>query len=150
MTGITVDLQGEEAILNVLTELIQSGQDLATPFADIGEYLLLAHDDRFQAQESPTGEAWASLSPDYAASKRKQESRGSDSILVLNFYLRSMLRYQASSTELVFGTDRVYGATHQYGDDTRGIPARPFLGISDKDEAEILAILMDWMSQPLG
>ena len=29
------------------------------------------------------------------------------------------------------------GATHQFGDEDRGIPARPFLGLSDDDRVRI-------------
>lgn len=34
-------------------------------------------------------------------------------------------RYQVQGGELWFGTDRVYGATYQFGHPEDGIPARP-------------------------
>jgi phage gpG-like protein len=56
------------------------------------------------------------------------------------------LNYQSShSSGLQFGTDKVYGATHQFGDATRNITARPFLGVSDEDETAILDIVNEWL-----
>jgi phage gpG-like protein len=55
------------------------------------------------------------------------------------------MRYQVSSDGLSFGTDRVYGATHQFGDPERNIPERPFLGVSSDDEREILEILSEYL-----
>lgn len=71
-------------------------------------------------------------------------------ILVLEGYLNDLLRDQVSAggTALDLGTDRVYGATHQIGDDTRNIPERPFLSRSAQDDTEILAILRDHLQRP--
>ncbi len=60
------------------------------------------------------------------------------------------LRYHATRDSLEFGTDRKYGATHQLGDQERGIPARPFLGIDDQDRDEILAILRRHLEEALS
>ncbi|MCO1337222.1 phage virion morphogenesis protein, partial [Microbulbifer sp. OS29] len=73
-------------------------------------------------------------------------------VLTLSGLLRNTLRYQVQGTELLFGTDRPYGAVHQFGA-TQGqfgktkrggpipwgnIPARPWLGTSAEDDREIL------------
>jgi len=145
MAGVHLDLEGEQVVLDLLGEVEQRVGNLQTPFEDIGEYLLQAHDERFEQQVSPDGNAWEALSEDYLKSERKQASRGSDKILVLDDYLKSLLRYFANAKELLFGSDRVYAATHQLGDESRGIPARPFLGISQDDENEIVWILEDWL-----
>ena len=71
---------------------------------------------------------WPDLSPGYL--KRKKKNR--DKILVLDGWLRQ-LNYATSKTELRLGTDRVYGATHQFGDPDRNIPARPFLALDDAE-----------------
>ena len=62
--------------------------------------------------------------------------------------LHDTLRYQASASGVEIGTDRIYGATHQFG---RGnIPARPFLGLSAGDRQDILAIVRDHLARALG
>ncbi|WP_241085742.1 phage virion morphogenesis protein [Candidatus Vondammii sp. HM_W22] len=63
---------------------------------------------------------------------------------------RILVESGALRDSLEFGTDRKYGATHQLGDQERGIPARPFLGIDDQDRDEILAILQRHLEEALG
>ena len=59
------------------------------------------------------------------------------------------MRYHATTDRLEFGTDRKYGATHQFGDPRRNIPARPFLGLSDDDHREVLDILQEHLRDAL-
>ncbi len=118
-------------------------RNLRPVFADIGESLLPAHDERFKAQESPEGDPWAPLSERYQARKKRNKNR----ILVLDDLLGGTLRYQPSAASLVFGTDRVYGATHQFGRDEANIPARPFLGVSTEDENEIVRLIGEHLAE---
>lgn len=114
-------------------------------FNDIGEYLLISHRDRWGQGASPDGEPWEPLSARYRVRKRKNKDR----ILVLEGDLRDTLRYQADAARLAFGTDRIQGATHQFGDPDRNIPARPFLGLSEADGAEVRAIVQDHINRAL-
>lgn len=127
--------------------------DITPVFRDFGEHLLISHDERFRRQVSPSGAPWAPLSPEYAATKKRNANR----ILVLDGYLSQTLRYSASSDGLEFGTDRPYGAVHHFGAaqgafgrTRRGgpiprgdIPARPWLGISADDERALVDITQD-------
>lgn len=109
--------------------------NVSLALSDIGEHLKLSHFDRFRDQKSPDGDPWVALSEDY----RKRKKKNQDRILTLEGFLGSTLRYQVVGKTLLFGTDQVYGATHQFG---RGeIPARPFLGLSNSDEAEALRLV---------
>jgi len=55
-----------------------------------------------------------------------------------------------SSDALVFGTNKIYGAMHQFGGTTspesmfpgKDIPARPFLGVSNDDIIAISDLLV--------
>ncbi|MNR33059.1 Phage virion morphogenesis family protein [compost metagenome] len=123
----------------------------------MSEYLQLSTDERFRAQVSPDGTSWAPLSP--ATLARKKGNR----ILRESGTLQDTLRGQVGGNELHFGTDRPYGAVHQFGQPKgksgttrRGspipwgnIPARPYLGLSAEDEEEIPAILRDYLAEPL-
>jgi phage virion morphogenesis protein len=141
MAGARLVIDGSTApVLAVLNELIRRGQDLREPFAAVGEYLRRSHDERWARGVDAAGDPWADLNPDYQARKPKH----ADKVLVLEGYLRDSLLYQADADSLEFGTNSIYGATHQFGAEERGIPARPFLGLSDEDEAEILAIFSDY------
>jgi phage virion morphogenesis protein len=173
MTGVTLTLGPEaQELQETLRQLQTRLGDLRIPLADVGEYLLRSHRQRWNAQESPDGIKWTPLSRAYAARKPKN----ADKILVLNGYLRDLLRYQVTNDTLEFGTDRPYGALHQFGarqgafgiqtvsikaHQRKGrpvkahqrrqaipwgnVPARPWLGLSAADEGEILTLFGQYL-----
>lgn len=167
-----------------LDDLIERLGDLTTPLNDIAEYLHQSTDDRFRQQVAPDGSPWAPLAPSTLA--RKKGGR----ILRGKGTLQDTLRHNVSRNELSFGTDRPYGAIHQFGGKvqhaarsqqvyfrqgkdgsvgnrfvkksksnfaqwvTRGahdaeIKARPYLGLSSDDDIEILAIIQDYLLEPI-
>jgi phage virion morphogenesis protein len=144
--SIRVELQNSEELTEALEQIKERSQDMSVAFADIGEYLLLSHDDRWKSEQSPNGSPWLPLSESYANSQRKLKSRGKDKILTFGGYLR-LLNYQAKQNSVRVGTPMIYGATHQFGDSSRHIPARPFLGISKEDETEIIRIVSDYFKE---
>lgn len=146
--AITIDYQfpDEREIANKLKRMVDAGEDLEPAFIDIGESLLNSTHDRFDNMEDPDGNPWVSLYVDYKNRKKKNK----DKILVLDGYLRDTLAYNTNSQGLELGTNLIYGATHQFGDDDRGIEARPYLGINADDETEIIAILNDHFADALN
>jgi phage virion morphogenesis protein len=142
-TSINIELEGIDQVKAALERLSQRAGRLAPVFRDVGEYLLAAHDERFAAQQSPDGDPWEPLSEKYRARKKRNKGK----ILVLDDLLGGTLRYQVTAQSLVFGTDRVYGATHQFGRDKANIPARPFLGISQDEETEVLRLIGEHLAE---
>lgn len=123
----------------MLKRLHDLGGNLEAPFADIGEYLLTSVEDRFDDEAGPRGEEWQELSPRTRA--RKQHPK----ILTETGHLRAGFSYDPGPDELVFGTNVIYAATHQYG---RGaIPARPLLGFDTTDEFEIGEIVVQHLKE---
>ncbi|MCE8027534.1 phage virion morphogenesis protein [Halomonas daqingensis] len=146
MAGVTLDYRiDNDQVMRALEELNARGRDAQPAFAAIGEDLDRSHRGRFDKQVSPAGNPWAALSEEY----RRRKPQRQDEILVLNGYLRDTLRYDAGPDFLQFGTDRVYGATHHFGDDERGIPERPWLGLSPDDEAAAERTLLDFLNDAL-
>ena len=153
-TFINVAVEGGEDIRAALDLLKSRGQNLEPVFADIGEYLLISHYERFKRQESPEGVKWKDLNLEYEA--RKKKKRPAAGILVFDDYLAGTLNYEATAESLLFGTNLPYGATHQEG---RGattrkktgktfdanIPARPFLGLSRDDVTEAKRLIGEWL-----
>lgn len=84
-----------------------------------------------QEKESPSGESWAPLSETYAARK------GGGELLEESDSLLDSLTAQSGSDGVSLGSDLLYAAVHLYGDEERGIPARPYLGFSDDDLVEL-------------
>jgi len=147
MAGVNLDWRIEtERVERALEQLGERGRNARPAFEAIGEDLLVSHRERFDRQESPSGEPWEPLSEEY----RKRKKRRKDEILVLNTYLRDTQRYQADEDQLEYGTDREYGATQHYGDPERGIPSREWLGLSGDDETNAVNTLLDYMGEPLN
>lgn len=141
-----IDITLDDRELRALLRRLQARLgDLTPAFRDLGEHLLNSTRARFASQTDPAGSPWAPLSPAYQARKKKNK----DKILTLDGRLRGLLTYQASKDALRVGTPLIYGATHQFGDPRRNIPARPFLGLSTDDQTELLAILNDWLTRAL-
>lgn len=137
---VSIDVTDDElrAALQRLAHAL--GPGLGAAMREIGEEMVLATQERFRTQAGPDGVAWAPLTRRYAASRRKRKS---PEILVLRGLLQGLIRYEATSDTVSWGTDRAYGATHQFGRAEKNIPARPFLGLSDDDRATVIAIIED-------
>ena len=153
MFDVTLDTS---QIGSALEELARRLGDLTTPFNDIGEYLHQSTDERFQRKVAPDGSPWAPLSAVTLARKK------GTAILREKGTLQDTLRKQVTSTELAFGTDRPYGAVHQFGQkkgasgSSKGrpipwgdIPARPYLGLSSDNETEVVLTIHDYLMEPI-
>ncbi|AUB81445.1 phage virion morphogenesis protein [Candidatus Thiodictyon syntrophicum] len=179
MAGTNITIRVDDAAVRAaLGALIAKVGKPAAALRDIGEYLLLATDQRFRAQRAPDGTPWAPNSDVTllralgrgGLSRRRTASGGRTltasgarrlavkMILRQKGFLQDTLRYDltAGGTGLQFGTDRKYGAMQQFGG-TRSqwphlwgdIPARPFLGVTGEDSSEILALLRRHLVQAL-
>jgi phage virion morphogenesis protein len=145
-TSIKIELD-DRKVSAVLDRLIRAGVSLAEPMAEIGEQLLVNTQDRFEAQESPDGIPWAPLSEKYLKSQRKRKSRGADAILVLDDHLRGELAYNSGDDWMEITAPQVYAATHQFGDPSRHIEARPFLGFSEDDMDYVHQVLAEYLDE---
>lgn len=160
MSGARVELEFDNS--QVLAAVRGALDELADPrplLLDIGEALVNSTRDRFSAQRGPDGQTWKTLSPRYLQTKSPNPGK----ILQRRGDLVRQIFPQVEGATLLVGTDRVYGAVHQFGalkgafgKTRRGapipwgdIPARPFLGISDDDAAEIIAIARDHLQARL-
>ncbi len=142
MAGAFIEIRTEDSgIRDVLERLQAKLSDLTPVFRDIGEALLISHRERFDRGEAPDGTPWPELSPRYL--RRKPKNR--DKKLVLDGWLRQ-LHYQADPHSLRLGTDRIYGATHQFGRPEENIPARPFLGLDAEERQTVVDILSEWLA----
>lgn len=155
MAGVNIEFNIQDA-LDALITIESSLDDTPGLFNHIGETLLDIHEARFNTQESPDGVPWQALSPWYKESKPKQ----TDKILTLDGNLRSTLHWQIEGNTLLFGTNLVYGAIHQFGGIIKPvsanalnvggrpvkqvvIPARPWLGISAQDKLLLVDVVRE-------
>lgn len=150
MAGSNIKIEAETAeALAVFAELEHRAGNLRGLFADVGEYLQLSHRYRWDLAIAPDGTPWEPLDPAY----QKRKKRRRDDILVLDGFLRDQLAdtrkaggvLEATTADLIFGTNRRYAAAHQFGTDD--IPARPFLGLSDDDRTKILELAKEHLAE---
>lgn len=152
MAGIRIRVEvDDKQVRTALNRLLAAGRDMTPLMRDIGEHLLNTTRERFVDQKAPDGTPWAALSD--TTKRRKRRNVGK--ILTERGFLRGNLAYQTGPTSVRVGSPSIYAGTHQFGaamgafGSTAGglripwgdIPARPFLGLSDDDEAEILELV---------
>jgi len=101
-------------------------------------------------KEAPDGTPWAPWSDDYAASRK-----GGKSLLEGEGDLLDSITYEVDRGQVSVGSNLVYAAIHQHGGTPdmapgpAGVPARPYLGFSDNDLAEIQAEADAWLDRHL-
>ncbi|WP_417656182.1 phage virion morphogenesis protein [Pseudidiomarina aestuarii] len=143
MAGTRIVIDGSTAIISAaIRPLRDQSVNLAEPNAEVGEYLIESHQQRFREAVSPEGDAWAPLSEAYKA----QSKRPSD-ILIEEGILMDTLNYKPGPAELLFGTPLEYGAAHQFGYQPRNLPARKWLGLSATDSEVIVQIFQAYLSE---
>ncbi|WP_420553984.1 phage virion morphogenesis protein [Neptuniibacter marinus] len=114
MTGVKLEYNANVVQVRI-NNAINQLEKPAPLFAIINEYLLQAHRQRFKEQRSPAGVPWAPLSPRY----KRRKHRNQNKILALRGHLQGTLRGQYDNEGLEFGTNRIYGAIHQFGGDIK-------------------------------
>ncbi|MDP3408199.1 phage virion morphogenesis protein [Bosea sp. (in: a-proteobacteria)] len=134
----------------------------------IGTGLVASTQDRMDAGQDPEGAAFAALNPLYASAKRgpgilrESGMRGG---------LQGSITRRAGRDQVEVGTNKIYGAIHQYGGviTAKGggklafrmggrliktasvtIPARPYLGISRDDQVMILDVVEGALDRAVG
>lgn len=143
MTGIAIDVTIEDAKVNKLFKKIEKRIDNPRPVLKaIGGYMEKKTDERFRQEKDPQGRPWQKLAK--ATLKKKKHTK----ILTESHILRDEINYRLKTTSVEIGTPTIYGAIHQLGGKAgKGkkvkIPARPFLGVNQKDEREFAEILND-------
>lgn len=146
MIRIEID---DKQVLAALQSLHARMRDMRPFMKNAGEILVEGTKERFETMKDPEGKPWKPLSPKYAAAKKRNRGR----ILTLTGQLGETIRYQleGSSTVLV-GSNKVYAAIHQLGGNAgrklaARIPARPYLGISERDRVRLLELAEHYMTQ---
>ena len=90
---------------------------------------------------APDGEPWEEWSDDYALTRH-----GGHGLLFGEGDLDDTIQALVRGDEAEVGTNLVYGSIHQFGGaevGRPGLPARPYLGLSAEDEADLDAIVAD-------
>jgi phage virion morphogenesis protein len=143
--AIELDLASVRRAASLLSDV-----DLEAVADQIGSLLITSTAERIDTEKAdPEGAPWQRWSDAY--SRRR---KGHHSLLSSSGDLRDSLNaYVTGSGEdisVIVGASRVYAATHQLGDQPRGIPARPYLGLSADDRTRIEALVAGAFDEQIG
>lgn len=154
---ISVKVEGE-AVLNSALNYLADPAKRKDLLEQIGALGVSQTQQRFIDQAGPDGQAWVQ-------SRRAIDESGQT--LQKSNRLFQSLTYAADKDGVEWGTNVLYASIHQFGGDIKPktkkalmfkiggrmvmvkkvtMPARPYLGISDKNRAEIRDTVNEWMS----
>lgn len=126
----------------------------------IGEYGIDSTMARFRTGTAPDGTKWA---PKSKTTLERHPRGGRKPLIGESKALSTTMAYQVTDRSVAWGSNQVYAAVQQFGaeagslwrgTDKRGrkgkapwgdIPARPYLGLSAKDERNILEIVREYL-----
>lgn len=165
MTGAKLTFDADTA-LDALDRLYAAAGDLRPVLKNIGEYETDATKGRFGTETDPQGQPWPDLNPLYALTKKGSgKLKGETGRLAQIFY------QLAEDSAVDIGSDVIYARVHNEGAkivpktasalffsmggqefrvQSVTIPKRQFLGFSDTDMTEILAIVEDHFVMAVG
>lgn len=157
---VTID---DADVRQAFARIIAAGGDLTPMLDEMGSYLVLSIDRRFETETGPGGNPWPK-------SIRALVQGGQT--LTDSGRLRGSITHNVLGGNAVeVGTNVAYAGIHQMGGTITAknapyltfriggqwvrkksvtIPARPFLGIDDADETELLAIAEDYVRDAAG
>ncbi|MFD1914123.1 phage virion morphogenesis protein [Halodurantibacterium flavum] len=176
MIAFDINEREVEAALKRIGEALT---DMTPVMQDIGELLVFSTKERFVAGVSPDGEPWAPKSQTTLdAYARRRDPEDPRPLFGPSRRLSSEIHYSASADSVEWGSSLIYAAVQQFGAEQGAfgarmgrtqpsekrpnpqdyffpipwgdIPARPFLGLSEDDQAGILDTVSEWIERLAG
>lgn len=157
MAGAQINLKsGHELLATMKRVLDLTAEDWRAMHSIIGNDLVNSTKQRFIDEAGPTGDKWKELAPITLRNRKRKHKDGTPSInretiLRARDNLFDSIHFQSTVDSTAVGSNRIYAAIHQYGGQvvvngrTITIPARPYLGLSDADKANIQDIINEYM-----
>ena len=143
---IHIQVDGLKKIQQKLKVTAEKLQNLKPYWQSVGMYVQgQTIKERFNKEQSPDGSKWKPLSPSRVKQRRKRHKSGNMKILQDTGELRRSIAYEANEHSVRIGSKLKYAHTHQFG---RGkIPARPFLGVTDKEKKHIIDMFRQYLKR---
>lgn len=147
---ITIE-HNSQPVLDILHQLMDRLGDLSEPMQEVAATLLDSTHQAFADEADPvTGEPWQALSDLYL--KRNPQRVGGDKLRNNNTLYTTIISDYGADWAQVGTNLQEYAAIHHFGGTPemapgpRGIPARPFLGLSPQHEQDLLEFLSDYLA----
>lgn len=159
MTAFTITVDDAQ-VLAALRRLRSKTEDLGPALEDIGDRLVHSTQDRFATSTAPDGTPWAANSAvtisrylGLSSGKKREARAAGKKPLVNGGFLRDQIHFNVTGNVLEVGATMGYAAMQQFGGKKSefphlwgDIPARPFLGISDRDRVTIEQVVSDYLN----
>lgn len=159
----------QEYTIDEVTPLLDRLQlhlgDMTSVMEDLGELLVEQTKERFKSGTGPDGTRWAPTSETTLDAYRARRERADPRpLLGPTKRLSDDVFSQAGPSSVEWGSSLIYSAVMHFGaakgafgQTSRGssipwgdIPARPWLGVAEDDEPEIIATLQNWLRDVAG
>ena len=161
---IKVSMIGKGALEKAIKGIIKANENPGREFQLVSRRMLKMQRQHFKDQKGPTDISWAPLKAATLAQRRAGKVRkrygapiaraileqGAEAvgirgpvILRDTGRLVNSLATKSGQTEAIVGTNVKYAATHQFGDEKRKNPARPFLNITTAERKELTRMITD-------
>ena len=143
MAGISrqIEVEGMEDVQRRLAGL--SAFDVGEAMFAIGVLLEGSTKERIDSVKATAdGTPWAAWSDAHGATRT-----GAHSLLIESGSLQESIQAVTSQGEVAVGTNLVYAAAHQFGRDEIGLPARPYLGVSEEDADDIRDLIFGGLEE---
>jgi phage virion morphogenesis protein len=133
-----IDLSGAEQLLSRARDQYE---DLSPLMRTLSEVIVSGVEDNFAAESGPNG-PWAELAPE-TIEERKEIEKWPGPILQRTGQLIASIQPFNTDSTAGASTNKTYAAIHQAGGTSdmppgpAGVPARPYMYISDDTETEI-------------
>ncbi len=155
---IKIKVEGLSKVKGNLKKKINNLQDLTQFFKNVGAYVVRQTiNERFGKEQSPDGSKWQVLSQARIKQRRKRHKTGNMKILQDTGNLRQTIEKQISIARdhVIIGSNLKYAAIHQFGGTIHfkkkkgsvTIPARPYLGLNEKDKQHIAKMLQGYINR---
>jgi phage virion morphogenesis protein len=172
---ITVAIDDRE-VQDALKRLVKATGDLTPAMKNIGEYLVQATEQRFDSETGPDGQKWQEVSVATRARKKHPKVLTESHRLRRSIHPEADKDSVTVGTNVPYAAIHQFGFSGQvnmpahdrliktaFGKELKhpvwariepyklqqNLPARPFLGISEADKEEILAIIEDHIDMAL-
>ena len=91
-------------------------------------------------KKAPDGSSWSAWTDSYA-----KKRHGGHSLLEREGGLIDSITSDSRDSEAIWGSNLVYAAAQNFGYENNNLPAREFLGLSEENTQDMLALIDDWI-----
>ncbi|AEM20727.1 putative phage virion morphogenesis protein [Brachyspira intermedia PWS/A] len=141
------DIEEIKKLQDKLKSLKLSSSEERDILEAIGTEIKTQIEERFENQRDVSGNKWQDISQKTREYYNKKGIVGS--ILSRTRQLRDTIESQVNNSQLLTGATKVYAAVHNFGDDSRNIPQREFLGLSSDNYADIENIINEFLENSI-